>query len=199
MKSLKDQITNLTKERNNLKNIVIKFIKGKENLNIMLNQQKCGLNKEGLGYIGESSKSKVNSLYHVKSKETNNATPFTKCSYCNRNGHSIYMCNVRNCNYKGKMICVPKGTFIEPHAQHIQKRNVYKPQRINYKESSKMVYSRFSHSYRHNINNDYYRPNNHKNKILVNTKSDYPLPKFISQGTNISYHRLHTYPKDPSY
>lgn len=83
------------------------------------------------------------------------------------------------------MIYVPKGTFIEPYAQHIQKRNVYKPQRINYKESSKMVYSRFSHSYKHNINNDYYRPNNHKNKILVNTKSDYPLPKFIRQGTNI--------------
>lgn len=62
----------------------------------MLNQQRCGFNKEGLGYIGESSKSKVNSLYHVKSKETNNVTPFTKCSYRNRNGHSIYMCNVRS-------------------------------------------------------------------------------------------------------
>lgn len=52
--SLKEELEILTKEIDDLKTIVIKFTKRKENLDAILNQQRCGFNCEGLGYKCEN-------------------------------------------------------------------------------------------------------------------------------------------------
>lgn len=83
-------IETLTKEHDDLSATVLKFIKGKENLDVMLSQQIYEFNKEGLGYLYETSQTKDKGLYHVRIKEKeSHISLFTKCSYCNRNGHSM--------------------------------------------------------------------------------------------------------------
>lgn len=52
----KEKIDTLTKEHDDLNTIVIKFTKGKENLDVMLGQQRCAFNHEGLSYTSETKK-----------------------------------------------------------------------------------------------------------------------------------------------
>lgn len=66
IKSLKDQIINLSKERNDLKATIIN---GK--------LRRSNKKKAGLRYIGESSNTKEKGLYHVQTKKINNMTPPT--------------------------------------------------------------------------------------------------------------------------
>lgn len=65
---LKDQIIDLIKEHDELKTTVLKFIIGKENLDVIyVSQHRCGFNKDWLRYIGETIN--TNDKSHVKSKK----------------------------------------------------------------------------------------------------------------------------------
>lgn len=117
-----------------MKSTVIKFTKGKENLNAMLNQHRCEFNREGLRYGCENKEHVKKGLYHVTSKETvTRVSPFTKCSYYNRSGHYIQFCRAKYGNCKGKMAWTPKGTVpqmiepIRPNQYQTIKKRVKQP------------------------------------------------------------------------
>lgn len=134
-------------------------------------------------------------MYHVKIKETSNhVSPFVKCSYCNRNGHSKHTCNAKSSNYHGKMVWVPKGTYIASKVTNTPRIESY-----NEKQAPKRkINQRFSHcQYRQRSN--HYRHVNHTNKVLVSYESIYLLPNFVRQGNNALYTKWQTYPKDPHY
>lgn len=107
------------------------------------------------------------------------------------------MCNAKNRNYKGKMVCVPKGTYTTPVIVKSKIKKFHNFQNFE-RQKFQRKYQR-SQVYRHNDYHDYHRPAMHRSRFLVSTKSDYPIPKFVRQCSNVLYKRWKTYPMDPSY
>ncbi|XP_045810784.1 uncharacterized protein LOC123905202 [Trifolium pratense] len=86
---LKDKVEDLN-------NVLAKFTMGRDKLNIILGNQKASYNKAGLGY-----QPKRHTLHFKRNFSPNmtSSRPFVKCFYCNKNGHTSYICNLRKNQY----------------------------------------------------------------------------------------------------
>nr|XP_017227646.1 PREDICTED: uncharacterized protein LOC108203320 [Daucus carota subsp. sativus] len=104
---LNDKINILSKEKDDLERTIQKFTKGNELLDKMVHS-KISYNHEGLGYDKNAQPKKF-----VQGKKQTTfvpATPKYKCSYCNKDGHTVEYCKIENGEIKGKYIWVHKGT-----------------------------------------------------------------------------------------
>ena len=110
----------LQQEIEDLKNALARFTMGRDNLNILLGKQGCHFNKVGLGYDPSKQQKLYKNFFVAYNMST---SPFIKCYYCGRNGHSASTCNIRkNCVLNGRKIWVPKGT--------LHKTNIQGPKKI---------------------------------------------------------------------
>nr|XP_017228913.1 PREDICTED: uncharacterized protein LOC108204124 [Daucus carota subsp. sativus] len=104
---LNDKINILSKEKDDLERTIQKFTKGNELLDKMVHS-KISYNHEGLGYDKNAQPKKF-----VQGKKQTTfvpATPKYKCSYCNKDGHTVEYCKIKNGEIKGKYMWVRKGT-----------------------------------------------------------------------------------------
>ncbi|XP_063942762.1 uncharacterized protein LOC135150405 [Daucus carota subsp. sativus] len=104
---LNDKINILSKEKDDLERTLQKFTKGNELLDKMVHS-KISYNHEGLGYDKNAQPKKF-----VQGKKQTTfvpATPKYKCSYCNKDGHTVEYCKIKNGEIKGKYMWVRKGT-----------------------------------------------------------------------------------------
>ena len=77
---------------------------GRENLNIILGNQKGTYNKAGLGYHPKNHEKLFRKFFRPNKTSS---SPFVKCFYCGREGHTSSICNIRKnngMNEKGKWI-----------------------------------------------------------------------------------------------
>ena len=105
---LKDKIEDLN-------NILAKFTMGRDKLDIILKNQKGTFNKAGLGYHPKNHEKSFTKFFRPNKTSS---TPFVKCFYCGKEGHTSSICNVRKLISKGtlprtntkgpKFIWVPK-------------------------------------------------------------------------------------------
>ena len=97
---LKEKVSLLTKD-------LAKFVKGKENLDLILGAQKCSLDKGGLGYT-KSNCEKYYKNFFVKASTSLNHVDI--CNYRGNKGHISSSCFMKKNNYdKKKYIYVQKG------------------------------------------------------------------------------------------
>ncbi|XP_063942806.1 uncharacterized protein LOC135150437 [Daucus carota subsp. sativus] len=124
-KILNEKIKVLSKEKEDLEITIQKFTKGNEMLDRMVHS-KISYNHEGLGYDKNAQPKEF-----VQNKQTTfvPATPIHKCSYCNKNGHTIQYCKFKNGEIKGKHIWVRKGTKPYVKVEHVPNKNVSSTQR----------------------------------------------------------------------
>ena len=119
-KILNEKIKVLSKEKEDLEITIQKFTKGNEMLDKMVHS-KISYNHEGLGYDKNAQPKKF-----VQNKQTTfvPATPKYKCSYCNKNGHTVQYCKIKNGEIKGKHIWVRKGTKPYVKVEHVPTKKV---------------------------------------------------------------------------
>lgn len=87
-----------------LQNTLGKFTMGRENLNIILGNQKGTYNKAGLVYHPKNHEKLFRKFFRPNKTSS---SPFVKCFYYGREGHTSSICNIRNnsgMNEKGKWI-----------------------------------------------------------------------------------------------
>ena len=105
-----------------MKSTLAKFTKGRDNLNILLRQQRYIFNKAGIGYKPTSNQKFYENFFVLAIMSSN---PFTTCFYCSQKVHKASSCaykNDRSCgqekewvpiissNSKGpKMVWIPKN------------------------------------------------------------------------------------------
>ncbi|CAJ2652972.1 unnamed protein product [Trifolium pratense] len=88
---------NILKDKvEDLNNVLAKFTMGRDKLDIILGNQKASYNKVGLGY-----QPKRHTLPFKRNFSSNKTSsrPFVKCFYCNKNGHTSSICNLRKNQY----------------------------------------------------------------------------------------------------
>ncbi|XP_063948178.1 uncharacterized protein LOC135152254 [Daucus carota subsp. sativus] len=145
---LNDKTNILSKEKDDLVRTIQKFTKGNELLDKMVHS-KISYNHEGLGYDKNAQPKKF-----VQGKKQTTfvpATPKYKCSYCNKDGHTVEYCKIKNGEIKGKYMWVRKGTktytkvdrFVpnnyvdgtqrKPKFSYVQKPIVYQNRNSGYK------------------------------------------------------------------
>ena len=90
--SLKGKVDELTKD-------LASFVKGRENLDILLGKQKCSFDKAGLGF-NQGKTEKYYKNFFVKASAL--TTPYITCNYCGKKGHFAYAC-VNKKNGSNKM------------------------------------------------------------------------------------------------
>jgi hypothetical protein len=92
-----------------LNNVLAKFTMGRDKLDIILGNQKGSYNKAGLGY-----QPKRHTLPFKRNFSPNktSSSPFVKCFYCNKNGHTSSICNLRKNQYmNNRWEGISNGTF----------------------------------------------------------------------------------------
>jgi hypothetical protein len=94
---LQEENTRLKETIKDLTKTLAKFVKGKENLDMLLGRQRCVFNKDGLGYTPEN-KQKFYKIFFVKEFCSNSS--FTTCKSCGRNGHIADVCPMKKTFYK---------------------------------------------------------------------------------------------------
>ena len=117
---LNDKINILSKEKDDLERTIQKFTKGNELLDKMVHS-KISYNHEGLGYDKNAQPKKF-----VQGKKQTTfvpATPKYKCSYCNKDGHTVEYCKIKNGEIKGKYMWVRKGTKPYTKVDHFVPNN----------------------------------------------------------------------------
>lgn len=77
--------------------LALKFTKGQDNLDKLLDSQRMFFNKEGIGY-NPLNKKKAYKNFFIK--ETSKNESHITYNYCLRNGHISYSCPLRNTNNK---------------------------------------------------------------------------------------------------
>ena len=101
-------------EIKNLKNSLAKFSIGKNNLDVILGNQRCIFDKAGIGYKPEKQQKFYKNFFSFSQKYN---SPFITCFYCGRKGHGTSTCYFRkNCN-NIKMIWVPKRSLVNTNTQ----------------------------------------------------------------------------------
>ena len=99
--SLKRKVNSLTKDLAN-------FVKGKENLDLILGIQKYSLDKEGLGY-SVSNCEKYYRNFFVKASTSSNHLIY--CNYCGIKGHISSSCYIKKNDLKKRnFVWIQKGT-----------------------------------------------------------------------------------------
>ena len=88
----------LTSKCEHLKNIVLKFFKGQNNVNFK---------KEGIGYNPVNKKKNYKNFFV---QETSKNVSHTTCNYCLRKGHISHLCPPKKSNTKIIQVWIPKGT-----------------------------------------------------------------------------------------
>jgi hypothetical protein len=102
-------------EIEDLQNTLAKFTMGRENLNIILGNQKGTYNKAGLGYHPKNHEKLFRKFFRPNKTSS---SPFVKCFYCGREGHTSSICNLRkNNDMNGKWKWIPKGTLPNANSQ----------------------------------------------------------------------------------
>ena len=124
---LNDKLNVLIKENENLEVVVQRFTKGNKMLDRMVHS-KISYNHEGLGYDKNAQTKKF--VQDKKQTTFVPASPRYKCSYCNKDGHTVEYCRIKNGEIKGKYVWVRKGT--KPYHkvdQKVRNKNVDNTQR----------------------------------------------------------------------
>jgi len=85
--------------------MVLKFSKGKDNLDKLHGSQRMSFNKEGIGYNPFNKKKTYKNLF-VQTASKNESHII--CNYCLRRGHLSYSCPLRNSSNKMTQVWVPK-------------------------------------------------------------------------------------------
>lgn len=102
-------------EIEDLQNTLAKFTMGRENLNIILANQKGTYNKAGLGYHPKNHEKLFRKFFRPNKTSS---SPFVKCFYCGREGHTSSICNLRkNNDMNGKWKWISKGTLPNANSQ----------------------------------------------------------------------------------
>jgi hypothetical protein len=92
-----------------LNNVLAKFTMGRDKLDIILGNQKGSYNKAGLGY--QPKRHTLPFKRNFSSNKTS-SSPFVKCFYCNKNGHTSSICNLRKNQYmNNRWEGISNGTF----------------------------------------------------------------------------------------
>ena len=82
-----------------------KFTLGRSNLDAVLGSQRSVLNKEGIGYSGNSNRLSCRNFLNISKPSS------IICTYCSEPGHFSNSCYFKNCGVpKGEYKWVPKGT-----------------------------------------------------------------------------------------
>lgn len=98
-----------------LQNTLAKFTKGRENLNIILGNQKGTYNKAALGYRPKNHAKLFRKFFRPNKTSS---SPFVKCFYCGREGHTSSICNLRkNNDMNDKWKWTSKGTLPNSNSQ----------------------------------------------------------------------------------
>jgi len=98
-----------------LKIVLAKFTLGKNNLNIILDKQRCVFYKAGLGYNPENQQKMYKKFFASSQK---NSSPILTCFYYGKKGHSASTCYIRkNGSSIRKMVWVPKGYLVKTNIQ----------------------------------------------------------------------------------
>ena len=87
---------------------LFKFTMGKDNLEALLGQQKCAIEKPRLGYTYNKKQKAYKNFFNFTKASS---SPFTVCHYCMNKGHSSFKCMIKRYGVpSGKYKWVPKGT-----------------------------------------------------------------------------------------
>jgi len=98
-------------EIKDLKDSLAKFTIGKNNLDIILENQRCVFDKAGLGYKLEKQQKMYKNFFASTQKIS---FPFLTCFYYGKKGHSASTCYFRKNNSSiGKIVWVPKGSLVK--------------------------------------------------------------------------------------
>nr|KYP36928.1 Copia protein [Cajanus cajan] len=79
-------------EISNLRNTLAQFTGGRNNLDIILEKQRCVFDKAGLGYNPQKLQKKYKNFF-IPSQVT--SFPFATCFYCGKKGHNSSTCYIR--------------------------------------------------------------------------------------------------------
>ena len=195
---LNDKINILSKEKDDLERTIQKFTKGNELLDKMVHS-KISYNHEGLGYDKNAQPKKF-----VQGKKQTTfvpATPKYKCSYCNKDGHTVEYCKIKNGEIKGKYMWVRKGTkpytkvdrFVpnnyvdgtqrKPKFSYVQKPIAYQNRNSGYKAYTNGQSSRshFVPSHRFYPQNTMYYSNDRNNMYQG---GNYQKPRYYDYSRN---------------
>ncbi|KAK1401551.1 hypothetical protein POM88_001156 [Heracleum sosnowskyi] len=112
---LNNKIDALIKEKENLEVVIQRFTKGNEMLDKMVHS-KNSFNREGLGYDKKAQPKQVVQK-DQQPKVTSPTPPSFKCSYCNKNGHTVQYCKFKNGEIKGKHVWIRKGSKPYPEVE----------------------------------------------------------------------------------
>lgn len=94
--NLKNEYEALKKKFEELNNILSRFVEGRENLGMLLSNQRSVYDKIILEY-DLFKKQKFLRNFFVRS--TNLSNPFITSSYCGRKGHISYFCSIKRNSY----------------------------------------------------------------------------------------------------
>nr|XP_017228312.1 PREDICTED: protein PFC0760c-like [Daucus carota subsp. sativus] len=106
-RTLNDKLNVLIKENQNLEVVLQRFTKGNKMLDRMVHS-KTSYNHEGLGYDKNAQPKKF--VQDKKQTTFVPASPRYKCLYCNKDGHTVEYCRIKNGEIKGKYVWVRKVT-----------------------------------------------------------------------------------------
>ena len=99
--TLKNNVDDLTKTLEN-------FVKGRNNLNMLLGNQRCVFDKAGIGYDLIKKQKNLNIIFEKAPLMTH---PHITCHYCRKKGHYISYCPFKkNMNMRIKKIWIIKGS-----------------------------------------------------------------------------------------
>jgi len=90
-----------------LEKMVLKFSKGQDKLDKLLESQRMSFNKEGIGYNPFNAKKTYKNFFV---QEASKYASHIISSYCLRKGHISHSCPLRKPNMKFIQVWVPKGT-----------------------------------------------------------------------------------------
>ena len=99
--TLKNNVDDLTKTLEN-------FVKGRNNLNMLLGNQICVFDKAGIGYDPIKKQKNLNTIFE---KAPLMIHSYITCHYCRKKGHYISYCPLKNNMNMGiKKIWIIKGS-----------------------------------------------------------------------------------------
>ena len=107
--SMKNELDVLAKKNENLQNSFSRFSMGQQNLDMMLETQRAFFDKDGLGFDNSTKETHLKNFF-AKSNDSHDTS--SKCSYCKKLGHSIYLCPLKIVNFRRKIVkrvWIPKG------------------------------------------------------------------------------------------
>eukprot|EP00253_Pinus_taeda_P029430 PITA_29430 len=111
LEKLEGEIVGLRKENEKKKAINLKFVKGSETLDKIINVQRSPLNKTGLGYNGETSQASTSKIYLHAARRNEQK---------HNEDHKVKQGRIANRNYQGQSILRVNKSYNQPQVKSSQ-------------------------------------------------------------------------------